>query len=428
MSKLQAPALFALVACSCGPVVDSQPAEDGPIAVHPNPFGDEIVLEDWPGATTVGRVHDASAEPVAVGDFDGDGASDVIWTTEELGLVDVLWGADVPELQQFDGVGAGSQWFPMGDLDGDGATELAVVPESRRGFGVLFGGRRGALTEEPTVWVETPADVISLHSVGDLDGDGHSAFVVEMDDEGSRSSRLVFSIPSAETSTLDDLDAVPCLSCDLMVGGDVDGDGLGDLVLETEHDDDTNADYGVSIFEGPHTAQSWLATEASGPTPLVRTELPFALGPLPNVDGEVGSEILLVSELARAHLLDDAATTPTWLRGEDWTPLHAPPHVPVGWLGVVVDLDGDGRDDLVNGAPERDGGLAVYYGRGRETLDRIGTVIHTRGNGLTPLNVGDVNADGFEDLLFPRGFYDVGARAFRDEQDLLLFGAPRQAE
>jgi putative CocE/NonD family hydrolase len=317
---------------------------------------------------------DGAGFVVRVGDFDGDGIADLAvgapcasTNAAAAGAVYILYGPITPDrsLADADAVlrgtwagGFAGEFLAVLDMDGDGADELVVgvpgpfvgagvylepIADSCFGFGpvqpgvnqpgeayVVGGGQRlsGALdldaVADTVITGLAPLDFTSFDlGGGDLNGDGHDELVVGAAGPGSAAgsgAAFLFAgdLP-ANTSVLDAdatlIGEAPLDSFGLrIVTGDVDGDGIDDLLIAAPVQHPARPPV-VSVFLG-----------GSLPAGVVRAS---------------DADIRLVGE-------------------------------PGGRAGdglVVADLDGDGFDDIIVG--DRNPGVtSVFYG----PLDRRGTV------------------------------------------------------
>lgn len=268
----------------------------------------------------------------------------------------------------------------IGDVDGDGRRDILVgAPQHADGAGRLYV----LASSEPlpaTVsggWasIEGTLDATdglggAVAGVGDLDGDGTDDLVAralpaEYSDEGNYYFVLGFSAPEGGALNADS--AVVRWESDtghlghvVSGGGDVTADGLPDTALS---------------FHGYRTAE--------GPTPLL-----VVFGPPTEAES-----------VPAAALYEDESTS-----------LH---HTVISTL-ARSDLDGDGVDDLVAGAPRDGYGAEGSYDQGVvilfsgplleqilvEEADRT-TETGAPDESSTPLvfEAGDIDADGIDDLI-----------------------------
>ncbi len=283
-----------------------------------------LIGDDVQGEVALSDVIVASFAPMqglAFGDVDGDGQIDGLF-------LDYAGFADNGSTC------AGTTYLLPGPLTGDLGAENARASASTQ-TGEECGGD-------------------ALYSP-DLDGDGAPDLVVVQ--AGARSEELAV-WPAAATGVLTD-PAVLVSGLDIWqwhpVNGDVDGDGIDDLFLES-------ANVGALRFDGPLTATRPAGTADAT---ITGTIAPFRLG---DVDGDGLPEIVgaeadgsvrvvpgtapsgSLRDLAVASILPESATTMPW------------------YLDLAVaDLDGDGAAEILLGvdataSPGGVGGIWYYDG------------------------------------------------------------------
>ncbi len=331
------------------------------------------------------------------GDVDGDGVTDLLvgvrtWERgpDTGGAAAVFLGADLQAdvdldlndawaLVHGEAVGdlAGTNVAWAGDVDGDGLDDLLVeAPGPYRIYLVLGGSLTPgehtladahAVFEDPPFWIHDPV------GVGDVDGDGLDDVALDANEYGAllfRGSDLVAGGTFARSDAWAVMDTGAPVGS-LAAAGDVDGDGLPDvLAADKQHND-------ASL--GPQTGRAWLwhgATLAAGGTPPADVtfqaeaggdQLGSGLGSAGDVDGDGLSDLLLSApandELAnlggKVYLVlaaqlpasgtFDVADAHASLLGSD----------PVLYLGDDAltgggDVDGDGVDDVVVGSRDDD--------------------------------------------------------------------------
>ncbi len=332
-----------------------------------------------------------------------------------------------------------------GDLDGDGFDDLAVgAPYAQSAAGhaaVLLGPihRPTGLRSADRVWPgASQGDYLgdTVIGAGDLDGDGYLDLAVgaKGDDSIDNGTGAVYLIHgpgldkelSRATGVLLGTDAGEEAGDGLHAAGDVDGDGLDDLLIGAPGH---HAVGRVYLVHGPVTATFNLAvadavfdgqatSDDAGET-LATGDLDgdgrrdFAIG-APGADGlaQEGGMVYLVFGPVTGDVSLDLADGRVW--GSAYENVGDS-------LAIPGDLDGDGVDELVVGSTwASDGGhdeqgrafvfLDTFWGTvdidsaevvltGEESYDRFATSI---------AGAGDVDGDGLTDLVVGAPYNDFG--------------------
>ena len=336
---------------------------------------------------------------------------------------------DVTRLRQIDGPAANGQFgfgvAMVGDMDGDGFADYAIAapadPAGGPGAGRVFIYRGGpAHASEGPAWVITgqSGDLLgsALASAGDLDGDGYAD--------------LLIGAPAGTT-------AAPLLPGRVLIvyGGPVFGARAPVMLTGPA----ARSRFGASLVAlGAYQGSNDLAIgapQASNDAGLVEI---FHGGPAPSVPFEIlhgrfagdefGTAVAAAGRMRGGAFADLAVGAPfnsdaavwagkayLYLGGAapDTTPARAYAGAHAGdLLGQSVagagDLDGDGRDDLVIGAPGAEVGALIDAGRAYVVLGAatpaVAASITLSGRhandefGLSVAGIGDVDGDGRPDL------------------------------
>ncbi len=422
---------------------------------------DDRASTTYPGAAEI-------CDDEVVNDCEGDEAS----ATAECGLGGVLSlsGADLKLVAEAAGDRAGSHVAGAGDVDGDGLDDLLVgapyedsgAPYAGAAY-LLLGG--GALTVGTSPLTLALADLklaggneedfagAAVSSAGDVDGDGLDEVLISAirEDSGGAEAGAAYLLMGggalAAGSSLLELSAADLKligeadgdEAGFSVGGlgDVDGDGLDDILIGTSEEDSGGTDAGAAylLMGGGALASGVSTLDLSGADAKLigeggGDEAGFSVGGLGDVDGDGVSELLIgapyedgggedagaaylllggggLSTGASAFELSDADRK---LVGED-----ADDRAGFAIAGAG-DVDGDGLDDLLVGAPFEDSGGddagAAYLLLGGGALSREASPLDlsaadTKLTGETfdelasrsAAGVGDVDRDGLDDLL-----------------------------
>jgi hypothetical protein len=277
------------------------------------------------------------------------------------------------------GSGFGWQVAPAGDLNGDGFPEL-VVGAPGYDLPMAFAGRayvvRRLLPSTPATRVARPRPIsttpfgdnlgFSVASAGDVDGDGLDDLLVGArgnDTADIQAGRVYLFLGPATGTHVDEADAVISgtafeeIGRSVSAAGDLNGDGFGDVLVGTGVGGPLDEGR-VYVFNGP----------LSGPLTLA------------------DADAVIVGATA-----DDALGAS---------------------LAPAGDLDGDGFDDIVVGAPRTvplgnnngPGRVFVFHGPLAGTIPALSAAAVLQGEldnddfGIS-VAVGDVSGDGVKDLV-----------------------------
>jgi len=399
-------------------------------------------------------------ESATAGDLDGDGTDELLMAHPGINWPDVaasfMWAPftgeprwDEAEIHILvdDTASSPGDAIVAGDVNGDGMDDVLlrdIGPDLGTDGGIAWL-LHSPIADETSL---AEADAILLGSqvddyggwdqaIGDLSGDGYAEVVLGSpgDDTSGEDAGLVavHDVQSPGIQTRDEAMAVVWGAEDDELGrqlavGDLDGDGLEDLALGIRGFDlDGDSAHGlVVVLQAPLVGS------------LSRSDADLVV--LGEYDGDVFGSDVAIHDMDGDGLADLLASSPgygdpsigavylflggrqgTWDTRDPEAKLLGDPDWTVGNELVVLDTDGDGDPDLFTKMFLEDysdpdlwrfacyGYGAVLYGgplEGTVELEAaVGQFEHNNWAWMTSIAGGDLNGDGFGDLIWSRTHY-----------------------
>jgi len=310
-----------------------------------------------------------SPEPIAMGDFNGDGRPDLVVGDYNGSNVSVLLGngdgtfqAPVPYSVQ-----PGPISLVVADFNDDGKADLAVAGYSG-GISILIGNGDG--TFQPAVTVESLGGLLSL-AVADFNGDGKA-------DLATCSSTNVAILLGNGDGTFGEPSNTVVSSADAIVVGDFNGDGKPDVAVASYSFETVT----ILTGKGDGTLQAGAVVNL-GAYPVQITAGDF------NEDGFVDLAASVYGGSSLAVLIgkgDGTFQSPVLYGGTD---------AYNGESIAVGDFNGDGIPDLAVGQIDLFG-VTVFYGSGNGIF--AAGPFYALIESPFSIVVGDFNGDGKTDL------------------------------
>lgn len=404
---------------------------------HGSPTG----LSATPAWTMTGSTANArfGASVSTAGDVNGDGYSDIIigapghlsqggafvYHGSATGLsATVSWSVLGGET----GSNFGACVALAGDVNGDGVSEVLVgaplmnASGTDRGQVRCYAGATGTGLSAVALWTSSGTQSyayfgFSIAGAGDVNGDGRSDVVVgEPNYDASAVDRGRIHVFHSNGTTLvlngtrDGSLSNILLGYAVSAAGDMNGDGYGDLLVGVPGY--TSGRGRVMIFRGgPSGIEATSSAVAfTGPAGSDRLGTTVALAGDVNGDGYadvVCGEPLydgVFTDGGRAYVFVGEAALASLSPYRTYTGTQANARLG-GGVGTGGDVNGDGVSDVVVGSPGQDGWgqVSVYHG-GPDAMtttaawDQQSNVVNAE-MGYATAHAGDVNGDGFADVL-----------------------------
>jgi FG-GAP repeat/FlgD Ig-like domain/FG-GAP-like repeat len=330
-----------------------------------------------------------------------------------------------------------------GDVNGDGFSDVIAGArkydngQSDEGRAYVFLGSPNGLNLTPAWTAEGDSTNayfgVSVASAGDVNGDGFFDVIVGADGyaaSGSNKGRAFLYFGSAAglaTSPAWTADGGPTseFGRSVATAGDVNGDGFSDIIVGAWQADNGETDEGQAFVY--HGSPSGLAASPAwtGEANQASTFYGFSVATAGDVNGDGYSDVIVgaffydngQTDEGRAFVYHGSptglATTATWTGESNQTNAF------YGWsVSTAGDVDGDGFCDVIVGAlsydnnPADEGGAFVYRGSGLGLATTPAWSFES-GQGFSEFGAsvataGDVNGDGYADIIIGAPSYDNG--------------------
>jgi DNA-binding MarR family transcriptional regulator len=334
-------------------------------------------------------------------------------------------------------VGYPSAFACAGDVNGDGYDDIIIgsagddTNGTDAGRAYLYYGRSKMNGTPDVVFNATaPGDRLgwAVSGAGDLNGDGYDDIVmgaIYNDSGGDNAGRAYIFFGGQNMDTIADVNLTGEAACDFFGisvsgAGDVNCDGYDDVLIGSCDNDagDINAGRAYIYFGGPNMNNVSDVVFTGGPTDGLGATVSGA----GDVNGD-GYDDVIVGAPGTEAPYENTGRAYVFFGGQQMDNVADVTFNGTGlWDQFAVcvcgagDLNGDGYDDVAVGADDYPssyaGRVEVFFGgrqmnnkpdiviRGASTLDSLGWSVS---------GIGDVNGDGYDDLMTEAEGNDVGA-------------------
>lgn len=346
--------------------------------------------------------------PMAVpGDLDQDGASDYAIGIRSENVVIVFSGKQQQLLHILpaSGMGGGESLAGVGDLDGDGIADLAVGrpgADNFMGRVDLWSGASGTLLFSHSGDNAFDRFGDALSAAGDVNGDGTPDLLVGAPlADGPAGSQGLVSVLSGVDGSLISQFGDPlgiAFGSSLALVADLTQNGSPDLLVTAANNGAPGSL--VQLREGVTGA---VVAQFTGPP--VGGLLRVAVASAGDLNGDGTADFAIGTPSAQTNGMTTGALVA--YSGADLSVLFSHSGAQGSSLGHSVsaagDVNGDGFDDLVVGAPfDGPGRATVVGGPAGQVLFHIVPLLPTGRLAMTVAGGGDINGDGFADVLASR--------------------------
>ncbi|GGM98143.1 hypothetical protein GCM10010967_34950 [Dyadobacter beijingensis] len=391
------------------------------------------------------------------GDVNADGLSDILYGAHEYdngqhneGAVMLVYGAVSGigsnvflEYNQPDAL-FGYAIAPAGDINADGYSDILIGArfydngEDAEGAAFIYkGGANGLDTSSPIVLESNQPDARmghSLSSAGDVNGDGYSdiAIGIYMYDNGQANEGAVWvyhgtaaGVGNLPNSTLEVNQTEAQYGWAVNCAGDVNGDGYSDLVVGARYFDKGQNNEGAAFIH--HGSANGLLSTPAATIESDQSDawLGSSVASAGDVNGDGHSDIIVGAYAFDNGQADEGLVLvyhggPTGVGTAGFTQILG--SEAFGQLGCAVasagDVNGDGYDDVIVGANyydmgQVDEGLAfLYYGSAAGLNTNTAVILQENKAGArfgaAVAGAGDVNGDGYADVIVGADTYANG--------------------
>jgi hypothetical protein len=424
----------------------------------------------WRGYVLQDGAHYGASVGTA-GDVNGDGYADVIvgaplYDTDfaDRGRAYVYHGraTGLSPTAKWTRDGQGLGWFgtsvaTAGDVNGDGYSDVIIAApiydriHTEEGRVYVFHGSAGGLSASVNWRAESNQDSprfgAAVGTAGDVNGDGYSDVIVGAPryDHGETNEGCAFVWHGSANGVNNDVNGTPANAAwmaesdqndagfGMSVGtaGDVDGDGYSDVIVgASRYDHGEENEGGAFVWHGSASGVNGDVdgTPANAAWTAEGDQADAAFGrsaTAGDVDGDGYSDVIVGANQydngqtgeGRAYVFRGGASG--LAATADWTAESDQAGARLGIsVGTAGDVNGDGYSDVIIGAHQYDNGepgegrAYVYHGSASGLAAAAGWTAESNKLiaqfGFSVGTAGDVNGDGYGDVIVSAPYYNAG--------------------
>ncbi len=338
----------------------------------------------------------------------------------------------------------GTSVSTAGDVNGDGYSDVIIGTsnydngETDEGRAYVFYGSASGLSISPNWTAESNQAGshfgMAVSTAGDVNGDGYSDVIVGApqysNGETGGGAAFVYlgsasGLSAAPNWTAEGNQAGSYLGTSVSTAGDVNGDGYSDVVVGVPGWSNGQTGEGAAFLYYGSAAGLSVTANWSAESGQADANFGYSVSTAGDVNGDGYSDVIIGALAFDAGLTNagaafvyygSAAGLPAFA---SWSALGGQAAAEFGFsVATAGDVNGDGYSDIIVGAPLYDGLLTdqgrayVYYGSATGpsgTEDRILEISQSGAYfGYAVSTAGDVNGDGYADVIVGAPFYGNG--------------------
>ncbi|HEX6428066.1 MAG TPA: integrin alpha, partial [Niastella sp.] len=338
----------------------------------------------------------------------------------------------------------GASVASAGDVNSDGYSDVIVGAnqydngQATEGAAFIYHGSAAGINATAITMMEcNQAGArmgVSVACAGDVNGDGYSDVIVgaNLYDNGQTDEGAAFvyhgsarGINANTTALVESNQVNAYLGCSVASAGDVNGDGYSDVIVGASLYDNGQTDEGAAfVYHGSATGIS-TAAAAVVESNLVNAQMGRSVSGAGDVNGDGYSDVIVGAHLFYNGVADEGAVfvyhgSATGINTTAVTTIES--NQGGAYLGYSVasagDVNGDGYSDVIVGAylydnNEVDEGAAFIYhgsatGISTTAASRVESNQYYAHMGYSVASAGDVNGDGYSDVIAGAYLYDNG--------------------